>query len=1036
MNRSILKKLLTSLLLSLFVGTVYAEPLDEEQARYAAAAFFSPSLTSTKLRAKGLKMKLRSKEHEGGFYIFDRPEGGSVFVADDDAIGRTVLGYTDQGSYDAENLPTGLRDWMDQITVLMDAVHEGKLSRDNVRRKVGQIIVNPLIKTQWNQYKPYYNLCPSINGERCITGCVATAMAQVMNYWKWPEHGYGSVTYTDEGCGQTLSQDFSQNYYDWHNMIPSYVNNNYTSAQALAVATLMRDCGYAVHMHYTPKESAAGVSARTMHNYFHYSAKATDRYDGNYSEDMWHEFIRQDLMAKHPILYSGQKKEEGHQFILDGYDNAGYYHVNWGWGGYQDGWFMLTNLNGYNSHQYMINHLVPEATESSDFSYTLEDGVLTINGTGMMPQEYAMNTSPWSAECEKIHKIIIGEGITGIVDYFGNGDSFNLRFSNLKEVILPEGLETIGELAFFYSPLESVQLPSSIVKMNNAFYGSNLKSLHLPANLEEYIDELPYCEQLTVDENNNFLCAEENILYSKNMKNLLFIPRKVSRIVIAENTQNICDYGIFYYGLPIISKCKKAPNLTDEIIQYSSEYIPNGGFIFIPCGSSGYDEWEKIIPASWNVLSYSDINLIPDFQFTWTVDNGTLTISGWGAQRSEDFGHDIAPYYKQLNSIKRLFVEEGVISLCWAAYSSYYNMTEVDLPSTLTSINSYCFAYAGLTSITCRSKQAPKLEENCFFELPNSGTLRVPAGSDYSTWMKVLPTGWNIEYFKQEPLATCYLYTGEEKEVFDMKEWRKLQLNYPNCVGIIRSGQEKWAHFASNMLIEDASVEGGYRCPYFVLTDLTYGYNSLSKVSLTGFYSPYNFTIMKGEYDRKLQMGHNTICLPFTISQNELPDKSQMYSYSHFDTDKCDVIFEPQTTIEAGRSCFVVCDTVSDWQLDLSGKIVTPLKEYESNEQVRGTYTTTTEYKGTGYAPRHNDDVFAPLGMYLHPFRACILINTTNASQEVHVRLQDKDGADYINSIEVNNNSNANNIYTLDGKRISSPTKRRPYIINGKIVIR
>ena len=357
----------------------FADSLNEEQARYAAASFFAPTEQRARLNAKGRQMILRSNGHENGFYIFDRPEGGCVFVADDDAIGRTVLGYTDQGFYD--------EDWLSQIKVLMDAVHEGKIDRQPTDRMVRKVIVKKLIKTTWNQYEPYNNLCPKLGMERCITGCVATAMAQVMKYWEWPEHGYGSITYHDMGCGQTLSRDFTKSTYDWGNMLDTYQGVPYMREAANAVATLMRDCGYAVQMHYTPESSGASVSAEEMARYFHYSTAAIDRYSDNYPEEAWHELIRQDLEAKRPILYSGASDETGHEFILDGYDTGNYYHVNWGWGGYQDGWFTLTNLNGFNNGQSMINGLEPEYNDESDYTYFLnEEGVLTISGTGMMPK--------------------------------------------------------------------------------------------------------------------------------------------------------------------------------------------------------------------------------------------------------------------------------------------------------------------------------------------------------------------------------------------------------------------------------------------------------------------------------------------------------------------------------------------------------------------------------------------------------------------------------------------------------------------------
>ena len=284
-------------------------------------------------------------------------------------------------------------------------------------------------------------------------------------------------------------------------------------------------------------------------------------------------------------------------------------------------------------------------------------------------------------------------------------------------------------------------------------------------------------------------------------------------------------------------------------------------------------------------------------------------------------------------------------------------------------------------------------------------------------------------------MATCYLSNGDQQQVLDLKEWRALQQQYPNAIGIIRPEQEKWAHFATNMLIEDATAEGGYRCPYFLLTDLTSGYGSDTKAPQTNFTPPSTFAITRGEYHRVFRPGHNTLCLPFGISRSELPQGCQLYTYSHFDTDKGDVIFKSQTTTEAGHACFVICQEAVEWHTDLAGKTVTALRASDSDDHARGTFTSTEDYKGTGYAPRNKDDIFAPLGRYLHPFRACIFIDAANAPSEVHVQLQDNDVVDGLSNPDSSPAHRSGVIYSLDGRRLSAPRKGQPYIQNGKLKI-
>ena len=1039
MDKSFFPRVLTALCLFLFVGVVYAESLDEDEARYAAAQFFNPSSPSSRLRARGLQFELRSNGHEDGYYIFDRPEGGTIFVADDDAIGRAVLGYTDEGTFDAENLPVGLQDWLDQVGVLMDAVHEGKINRAKTPNKVRQIVVDALIQSHWGQGTPFNNLCPSLvyNGQslRCVTGCVATAMAQIMKYWKWPNHGYGSVTYTYSdllGVSHTLSQSFSTNNYNWNNM-PNNYTGNYTTTQSTAVATLMRDCGYAVHMQYSPLSSGASINPIVMANHFHYSAAAKQRISHLYPEDVWHEFIRKDLLAECPVIYGGQGKEGGHMFILDGFDASGYYHVNWGWDGDKDGWFMLTNLNGFNNDQYMINELKPDKHNDNVFSYSLSNGVLTIYGSGTMPQAYDLDNAPWKSQYKNVRKIVIKKGITDIPNYFGYGYETDNWYANLEELVLPEGLLSIGECAFQLSGLTSVQLPSTLVCMDNAFWGSDIKSLHLPKSLTGYTDFLPALDILTVEEENPNLSVEDNVLYSKDRKNLLFAPAGLSRIIVAETTESVYDPYMLGIGTPVFFKGMTAPALSQYVSSHPSTFITSRGYLFIPLGSNGYESWKKLLYSGWTVINYADISSMPDV--TWALDGGTLTMSGWGTQTYSKYGNKSAPYYSNRSIIKKLIVEDGIIGLCGEAYLNYGNLKEAVLPFTLKYIDSNCFDSSGLTSITCYAKPAPALGDSVFQNIPNTGILRVPEGANYSSWLKVLPSGWSVEYFTPEAFATCYLYNGEQQEVSNLQEWEKLLVQYPNTVGIVKPGKEQWAYMTYNMLVEDA-LTNRYQCAYLQLTDLTHGFSTSAKIPLTGFVPPVSFDVSKGTYSRKWNRGYNTCCLPFAVSKEELPRDCQMFAYSHFDADKGDVFFVPLSSSEAGCPFFVNSESIVEWKTDLSGKTLVPQQAPETNSNVRGTFVTTDAYQRVGYSPRVRDNLFAPLAQYLHPFRACILINSSDAPAEVRVRLTDGDDADRLKGIMARPAGDSPLIYTLDGKRLSSPIKGHPYIENGKIVIR
>lgn len=228
--------------------------------------------------------------------------------------------------------------------------------------------VAPLLgRIQWNQDSPYNNLCPIINastGERAATGCVATAMAQVMRYYKWPARGAGSNQYTYSN--NTLYLDFSQTVFDWNNMTETYSATS-TQAQNDAVATLMYNCGVAVKMSYGPSSSAySNDMALALINNFGYDPKLQYANRNYYTKTEWQDLLKTDLDALRPILYGGNSDSGGHQFVCDGYDTNNLFHINWGWGGQADGYFEISALNpesvgigggnggGFNYNQDMV----------------------------------------------------------------------------------------------------------------------------------------------------------------------------------------------------------------------------------------------------------------------------------------------------------------------------------------------------------------------------------------------------------------------------------------------------------------------------------------------------------------------------------------------------------------------------------------------------------------------------------------------------------------------------------------------------------
>ena len=212
----------------------------------------------------------RHIDQSAAFYVFNGKEDGFVLISAHDHA-RTILGYADHGQFDANNIPQNMQLWL-------------KMYEEEMRRLGDEAkgdgwgaqypVVEPLLgQTQWGQGKPYNNHCPIVDGERCVTGCVATALSQIMYVHKYPEKGQGQVSYKMRN-GVEVSVDFSQATYDWDHMLPRYTSNSYTTQQADAVAELMYHVGAASHMQYSPSASgsASGTALQGLHRYFGYDA--------------------------------------------------------------------------------------------------------------------------------------------------------------------------------------------------------------------------------------------------------------------------------------------------------------------------------------------------------------------------------------------------------------------------------------------------------------------------------------------------------------------------------------------------------------------------------------------------------------------------------------------------------------------------------------------------------------------------------------------------------------------------------------------
>ena len=432
-----MKKL--SLVLTLLFATVFhtfaqtAQKVDEASAYKTAQAFIASQQTF-----KGQELDLVSSD---GSYIYNIGTQGFVIIAGNTVL-PPVLAWSNQGVFpDLEEAPENFASWIrhyDEMIEYALANHiapEAKIQRqwENAAQGIfgtrNTQTVNPLVTTRWNQDCYYNEYCPATSGGwwwggpcgHCYAGCVATAMAQVMKYWNYPETGTGSHSYIHSEYGEQ-SANFAATTYHWDEMpVEIYGHND-------AVATLLYHCGVSVNMNYSGSGSGAQSQdvETALRSYFGYCG-AKFRQKNSFDDDAWTDLLKTELDLSRPIYYSGQSGSSGHAFVCDGYDNNDLFHFNFGWSGSGDGYFSTYDVNGYNLSQAVVLNIYPMVIQAD------EHGIIYVSADGQG------NGSSWADATDKLEyatalsysgtRIWVKEGV-----YYGDTSdpegAFNITASN------------------------------------------------------------------------------------------------------------------------------------------------------------------------------------------------------------------------------------------------------------------------------------------------------------------------------------------------------------------------------------------------------------------------------------------------------------------------------------------------------------------------------------------------------------------------------------------------------------------------------
>lgn len=466
-------------LFSLLTISATAAPRTKAAMQAAAAQAINEHRAGLKMAPRiGTAKELATTDE---YSIIGYENGGFAVVSADDLVPE-VLGVSDSRYSNGKN--ENFNWW---LHAMKDAVAQAVASGTPLKAtKPGDLgfptQVGPLMTTEWDQLAPYNNYCPISNGgDRCYTGCVATAMAQVLNYFKTPIQGIGTRTiyYPFENTsGTAVTANFGEHVYDWDNMRDTYVNGNYTTAEADAVATLMRDCGVAAYMQYGGyAEGGSGAysqdAAAGLRTYFGIeTAECLERDD--YSESEWMTLVYQAISEDGPIYYGGAGWQGGHAFVLHGYKANGQVYVNWGWSGDEDGYYDISSLNGFYYGQDMII-----GVRADEYASQLVDVEVELDYAGTLAGKLG-ETDPLAVARLTVKGPINGTDLKLIREMAGVDQTGNSTRGHLTRLYLKEAKIVAGGQPYLIENGENYSTSNNELPFKCFYKAHSLRKIELP----------------------------------------------------------------------------------------------------------------------------------------------------------------------------------------------------------------------------------------------------------------------------------------------------------------------------------------------------------------------------------------------------------------------------------------------------------------------------------------------------------------------------------------------------------------------------
>lgn len=675
--------------------------------------------------------------------IVTNGNNGFVVIAIDGDIEKPILGYS-ESKFENDNLPPAFQWWMDAINESLSKEDNISCLRRNIQLPDGfPDHINPLVTTEWNQWSPYNDkiplyilntsnssrkraksiITPPDNNEKdstkCPTGCVATAMAQIMNYHKYPDHGelrHAVAMEHGDGTISFVGVDFENTFFDWGSMIDKYTYTyswdydlvqsvktpNFSGAQGDAIATLMLACGVSCDTNYKPDGSGATLpnAAKAFRVFFKYNSVYLTR--GSVNDDIWMKRIYKFINLKLPILYSGSGNGS-HAFIIDGYDENGDVHINWGWGGSSNGYFNINALNppknenenfNFSSNQSMV--LVRPST------YTIDVKEVEVSQPG------TLSTLIPESDYEFVDGLKVIGNINGSdiivlrkmcgknVGRWSSNTGYTLDWLDLSDANIVEGGDCYNEYYNGYTK-------NNIFPKGSFASCDGLCNIILPNSIESIDDDA-------------FNCCE-------NLQSII-IPRKVSTIGIRAfaNCSSIRSVtippGVKKFDTFAFSGCSGVDSVFIDDLEswcnidrgFDGEASPlyNGARLYV----SGNELEDLVVPTNVTTIQpgtfygceslrtiqlHNGISEISPYLFKGCTGLTNITIPG----HIKKIGYDA---FANCVGLKNVTIEEGVVELGGQVFLNDSNMVAISIPKTVSNIGYYAF-------FRCNSLNAVHIED-------------------------------------------------------------------------------------------------------------------------------------------------------------------------------------------------------------------------------------------------------------------------------------------------------------------------------------